>query len=173
MSPNRSVFQVAEVVTICKANNWVQPQIYQVCVSTRRPDTWLTLLTNLQCRMYNAITREMEPELLPCCRKFGLRLVVYNPLALVLRSTFVQYISPLMTAISGGFFAGKISSPTQSVEGRFDPSGPIGTMYRARYLNDGYFEALKLLKEVAVSILARIAPVSDADLFFRTSTHFD
>lgn len=32
-------------------------------------------------RMYNAITREMEPELLPCVRKFGLRLVAYNPLA--------------------------------------------------------------------------------------------
>jgi aryl-alcohol dehydrogenase-like predicted oxidoreductase len=31
--------------------------------------------------MYNAITREIEPELVPCCRKFGLRIVVYNPLA--------------------------------------------------------------------------------------------
>ena len=31
--------------------------------------------------MYNAITRAMEPELLPCCRKFGLRVVCYNPLA--------------------------------------------------------------------------------------------
>ena len=31
--------------------------------------------------MYNAITREMETELVPCCRKFGLRIVVYNPLA--------------------------------------------------------------------------------------------
>ena len=31
--------------------------------------------------MYNAITRDCETELLPCLRKFGLRLVVYNPLA--------------------------------------------------------------------------------------------
>ena len=31
--------------------------------------------------MYNAVTRAMEPELVPCCRKFGLRIVVYNPLA--------------------------------------------------------------------------------------------
>jgi aflatoxin B1 aldehyde reductase len=31
--------------------------------------------------MYNALTREIEAELVPACRKFGLRLVVYNPLA--------------------------------------------------------------------------------------------
>ena len=37
-----------------------------------------------QCRMYNAVTREMEAELVPCCRKFGIRIVVYNPLACVL-----------------------------------------------------------------------------------------
>lgn len=34
--------------------------------------------------MYNAVTREMEAELVPCCRKFGIRIVVYNPLACVL-----------------------------------------------------------------------------------------
>ena len=39
------------------------------------------LLPELCYRMYNAITREMEPELLHCCRKFGLRIVAYNPLA--------------------------------------------------------------------------------------------
>ena len=33
--------------------------------------------------MYNAVTREMEAELVPCCRKFGIRIVVYNPLACV------------------------------------------------------------------------------------------
>jgi aflatoxin B1 aldehyde reductase len=118
---NFAAWEVAEVVTICKANNWVQPQIYQV--------------------MYNAITREMEPELLPCCRKFGLRLVVYNPLA-------------------GGFFSGKVSSLAQPVEGRFDSSGAMGTMYRARYLNDGYFEALKLLKEVSEKYSLRLTEIA-------------
>lgn len=82
--------------------------------------------------MYNAITREIEPELVPCCRKFGLRIVVYNPLA-------------------GGFFAGKVSSVDDSTEGRFSKEGRMGAMYRARYLNEGYLEALKVLKPVAVS----------------------
>lgn len=31
--------------------------------------------------MYNPITRAIESELVPCLRKFGIRLVIYNPLA--------------------------------------------------------------------------------------------
>ena len=58
---NYTAFEVAEAVMICRQHGWVRPTIYQA--------------------MYNAITRAMEPELLPCCRKFGLRLVCYNPLA--------------------------------------------------------------------------------------------
>lgn len=109
---NFASWEVAEVVGICKANGWVQPKIYQA--------------------MYNAITREMEPELVPCCRKFGLRIVVYNPLA-------------------GGFFAGKVQAPdTVAPEGgRFDPSSTMGKMYRARFFKTGFFEALKYLQPVA------------------------
>ena len=65
--------------------------------------------------------------------------------------TFILQLD-LYVTYSGGFFAGKVSSLTDRIEGRFDPtSGNMGAMYRARYLNDGYFEALKLLKDVAVS----------------------
>lgn len=42
------------------------------------------MLKCFPCRMYNAITRSMELELAPCCRKFGIRIVVYNPLAFVI-----------------------------------------------------------------------------------------
>ncbi|TRM58039.1 NADP-dependent oxidoreductase domain-containing protein [Schizophyllum amplum] len=109
---NFAAWEVAEVVGICRANGWVQPTIYQV--------------------MYNAITRAMEPELVPCCRKLGLRIVAYNPLA-------------------GGFFAGKISSTsdTGGAGGRFDPNSPSGSMYRARYVNEGYVNALAFLKDLA------------------------
>lgn len=31
--------------------------------------------------MYNATTRQVEAELLPCLRRFGLRFYAYNPLA--------------------------------------------------------------------------------------------
>ncbi|KIJ60356.1 hypothetical protein HYDPIDRAFT_117260 [Hydnomerulius pinastri MD-312] len=109
---NFAAWEVAEVVGISKANNWVQPKIYQA--------------------MYNAITREIETELVPCCRKYGLRLVIYNPLA-------------------GGLFAGKVASVQDSAPegGRFDPNSKMGQMYRARYLKDGYFQALELVKAAA------------------------
>lgn len=55
---------------------------------------------------------------------------------------------------SGGFFAGKIAAPDDVPSGgRFGTdTGRMGVMYRARYFNEGYFEALKLLKGVAVSL---------------------
>jgi aflatoxin B1 aldehyde reductase len=92
----------------------------------------LSVTFNVSFRMYNAITREIEPELVPCVRKYGLRLVIYNPLA-------------------GGFFAGKVSSATDQVEAgsRFDDSQKQGIMYRQRYIKDGYFKALELLKGIA------------------------
>ncbi|EGN93228.1 hypothetical protein SERLA73DRAFT_189721 [Serpula lacrymans var. lacrymans S7.3] len=113
---NYAAWEVAEIVGICKANGWVQPKIYQV--------------------MYNAITREMETELLPCCRKFGLRIVIYNPLA-------------------GGLFAGKVMSVEESAPegGRFDPSTVQGAMYRD-------FKALEMLKEVADKYNLRLTEIA-------------
>jgi hypothetical protein len=67
------------------------------------------------------------------------------------------YFNFTLIACSGGLFAGKVTSTTDVVEGRFDPnSGQMGVLYRARYVNDGYLEAVKLLKEVAVSLLLAV-----------------
>ncbi|KAK0197156.1 NADP-dependent oxidoreductase domain-containing protein [Armillaria mellea] len=118
---NYAAWEVAEVVEICRAQGYVTPKIYQV--------------------MYNAITRDMEVELLPCGRKFGLRLVICNPLA-------------------GGLFAGKVESPdTPVTEGRFGP-GRQGDQYRARYLQQGQLEALKYLKGVAAEHHLRLTEIA-------------
>lgn len=83
--------------------------------------------------MYNGITRAIETELVPCLRKYNIRLVCYNPLA-------------------GGLLTGKITSSDQTLEkgSRFDSnnesSSAMATMYRKRYLQDDYFEAIKALK---------------------------
>ncbi|KAJ6596843.1 Aldo/keto reductase [Mycena vulgaris] len=114
MQRNETGRPVAEIVSICKTKGWIEPKIYQA--------------------MYNAITRAIEPELVPCCRKFGIRLVVYNPLA-------------------GGLFAGKVMSADAPDTGRFNPATPSGKMYRDRYLKNGNFDALNHLKEVAVRLL--------------------
>ena len=82
--------------------------------------------------MYNCITRTIEPELVPCCRKYGLDIVVYNPLA-------------------GGLFSGKIKSKdAPPAEGRFSGVNERqGDMYRKRYFKDATFEALRLIEPVA------------------------
>lgn len=56
---NFSAMEVAECAVLCRERGWVRPTIYQA--------------------MYNCITRAIEKELVPACRRYGLDLVVYNP----------------------------------------------------------------------------------------------
>lgn len=58
---NYMSWEVAEVVTICRAHGWIQPTVYQ--------------------GIYNAIHRAVEPELFPCLRRFGISFYAYNPLS--------------------------------------------------------------------------------------------
>ncbi|KAH6988322.1 aflatoxin B1 aldehyde reductase member 2 [Ilyonectria sp. MPI-CAGE-AT-0026] len=107
---NFSAFEVAEVVTLCNERGWVRPTIYQ--------------------GIYNAITRGIEGELIPCCRRYGIDVVIFNPLA-------------------GGFLAGKYKSSDTPAEGRFsDKSSLQGQMYRSRYFKDTKFQALDILTPV-------------------------
>lgn len=82
--------------------------------------------------MYNCLTRAIEEELVPCCRKFGLDILVYNPLA-------------------GGVLSGRYKSKEYSDDGgRFSSSNTgFGAMYRDRYFRDDNFEALKVIQPVA------------------------
>jgi len=108
---NFAAWEVAEVWNIANERGWVKPTVYQA--------------------MYNAITRAIEPELVPCCRKYGLDLVVYNPIA-------------------GGLFSGKYKSKDVPSAGRFaDVNARAGKMYRERYFKDATFDALKLIEPVA------------------------
>ncbi|KAK6441770.1 hypothetical protein LTR95_001994 [Oleoguttula sp. CCFEE 5521] len=107
---NFTAFEVAEVALHCKYNNWVRPTIYQ--------------------GMYNAITRSIEAELIPACRRYGLDVVVYNPVA-------------------GGLFSGKYKTADVPASGRFsDAEGTRGGMYRARYYKDATFDALRIIEPV-------------------------
>ena len=60
---NFTAWEVAEIVGICKANGYVVPVAYQ--------------------GIYNAIHRNVEPELFPCLRKFGIAFYGFNPRALM------------------------------------------------------------------------------------------
>lgn len=106
---NFTAFEVAEICMLCKANSWVRPTIYQ--------------------GMYNAITRSIETELFVACRRYGLDIVIYNPLA-------------------GGVFSGKYKSKDQQpAEGRFGAT-TLGKRYRERYFSDPVFDALRLVEPV-------------------------
>lgn len=53
-------------MTICEAKGYIKPTAYQ--------------------GIYNAVHRNVEPELFPCLRKYGLSFYEYNPRA----SVYVQ-----------------------------------------------------------------------------------
>ena len=102
---NYASWQVAEVVEICRRNGWMEPSIYQ--------------------GMYNALTRDVERELFPCLRNYGISFYAYNPLA-------------------GGLLTGKYQSVDQlSDRGRF----VLHTGYQQRYWKKDYFHVLQKLWE--------------------------
>ncbi|KAB8073166.1 NADP-dependent oxidoreductase domain-containing protein [Aspergillus leporis] len=106
---NYTAFEVAEIVTLCTAKGWVRPTIYQA--------------------MYNAITRSIETELVHACKRYGIDIVVYNPLA-------------------GGIFSGKYKSHGIPTEGRYSDKSTTGKLYRKRYFKDATFDALQVIEPV-------------------------
>ena len=101
---NFAAWQVAEVVELCRHNGWMQPEVYQ--------------------GMYNALTRDVERELFPCLRNYGMRFYAYNPLA-------------------GGLLTGKHLTPQQVPDaGRFKAK----SNYLERYWKQEYFDVLQELR---------------------------
>ena len=102
---NFASWQVAEVVETCRRNGWMEPSIYQ--------------------GMYNALTRDVESELFPCLRNYGISFYAYNPLA-------------------GGLLTGKYQSVEQLPDsGRF----ALRNGYQQRYWKKDYFRVLQKLAE--------------------------
>ncbi|OQE00337.1 hypothetical protein PENVUL_c053G10387 [Penicillium vulpinum] len=106
---NFTSFEVAEICILCAERGWVRPTIYQA--------------------MYNAITRNIETELIPACQRYGLDIVIYNPLA-------------------GGIFSGKYKTKDIPAEGRYSDESASGLNYRNRYFRDSTFEALNIIEPV-------------------------
>jgi aflatoxin B1 aldehyde reductase len=101
---NFASWQVAEVVEICRHNGWMQPTVYQ--------------------GMYNALTRDVERELFPCLRNYGISFYAYNPLA-------------------GGMLTGKhLDMENIPENGRFN----VERGYLDRYWKEDYFGVLQELQ---------------------------
>lgn len=123
---NYAAWEVAEICTVAKERGWVRPSIYQAMYNViSKCDAMLLSVSQLT----EKLARDIESELVPCCRKFGMDIVVYNPLA-------------------GGLFSGKIKSVDLApADGRFSDSYKYGKLYRDRFLNKANMEALKITEE--------------------------
>jgi len=138
---NYSAWQVSEIVNLCKQNGWVQPTVYQ--------------------GMYSAITRQVESELFPCLRYYGIRFYAFSPLG-------------------GGILTGKwkyddLKNGGDKNQTRFTGKDPhfgefAAKMYQNRYWFTEHFEALENLK----GLLKDIYPnenVSIAEAAYRWMYH--
>jgi aflatoxin B1 aldehyde reductase len=104
---NYASWQVADIWHICKRNGWMMPSVYQ--------------------GRYNAVTRDVESELFPAVRNFGLRFYAYNPLA-------------------GGLLAGKYHQiGNVPREGRF----ALKSAYRDRFWKKSYFDAVAVIEDAS------------------------
>jgi aryl-alcohol dehydrogenase-like predicted oxidoreductase len=104
---NYASWQICQAMWICDKRNWAP-------VVSAQP-------------MYNLLSRGIEPELLRCCREFGLGVMVYNPLA-------------------GGLLTGKHRKGAAPAAGtRF----ALKEMYRGRYWHERLFDAVEQLRAVA------------------------
>jgi aflatoxin B1 aldehyde reductase len=53
-------WEIAQICELCETNGWIKPSVYQ--------------------GTYNALHRAIEPELIPCLRKYGISLYAVQPL---------------------------------------------------------------------------------------------
>ncbi|CAH2318374.1 aflatoxin B1 aldehyde reductase member 2 [Pelobates cultripes] len=118
---NYASWEVMEIHSICKHRNWVLPTVYQ--------------------GMYNATTRQVETELLPCLRQLGIRFYAYNPLA-------------------GGLLTGKYKYEDKDNEQT--PSRFFGNswaeVYRGRYWKKHHFQAIDMVQQALVEAYGANCP---------------
>jgi len=100
---------------------------YQLALALSKSDALRIARYDCIQPRYNLLFREFERELFPLCEQEGVGVIVYNPLA-------------------GGFLTGKHrrDAPPEA-NGRF-ALGEAGKLYRNRYWQDPYFDAVEQMK---------------------------
>ncbi|XP_065903166.1 aflatoxin B1 aldehyde reductase member 2-like isoform X2 [Dysidea avara] len=110
-------WEVAEIYYICKNNGWVLPTVYE--------------------GMYNAVTRMVEGELLPCLRHFNIRFYAYN-------------------VLGGGILTGNYNfsePPEKQRTGRFwGRQSVFEERYRDRYWRQSLFTGIEKVKKSLESV---------------------
>ncbi|KAF9015971.1 Aflatoxin B1 aldehyde reductase member 2 [Haplosporangium bisporale] len=103
---------------------WQVTLIHQMCKQNGY------VLPTVYQGMYNGITRDVVRELLPCLKALKINFYAYNPIA-------------------GGLLSGRYRFDENDSEGRFDVKTGYGKIYRDRYWNNLFFEAVRNLTKAA------------------------
>jgi aryl-alcohol dehydrogenase-like predicted oxidoreductase len=114
---NYAGWQVVETLWISERRGWRPPAVTQV--------------------MYNLLARGVEQEYVPMCRRFGVALLAYNPLA-------------------AGLLTGKQQAAAPLAGTRFD-NNPL---YLDRYWHPVFFEAVERLRRAAAAAGRSLIDVS-------------
>jgi len=115
---NYPAWQVVDIWYRCKARDTVLPTVYQGA--------------------YNVIARDMEREIVPVARQFGLKLYMYNPLAGGLLTGRYKSMSDITSSTSGRF--------SSDFDAAFGHGLKAGTdVYRKRYGREATLEGVQIL----------------------------
>merc|ERR1712013_327261 len=115
---NYASWEVADIYHICKQSGYVLPTVYQ--------------------GMYNALTRDIELELIPCLRRYGIRFYVYNPLAAGMLTGKYDFSKNNEEQPKGRFFVEKENAFTAK----------WAKAYQDRYWRDNYKHGVQHVIEV-------------------------
>ncbi|KAG8216439.1 NADP-dependent oxidoreductase domain-containing protein [Butyriboletus roseoflavus] len=115
-------WEVAEVITTADKHGWIKPTIYQ--------------------GLYNVIERNVEVELFPCLRHFGIRFYAYSPLASGALSE--RMLNEADTAKTGGRWDPNVSALAARLQKTYTPMRPA-----IRELNDSLAKNNISLSEAA------------------------
>ena len=117
-------------------SNWTASQIVEAC-SIIAANGWEPLVS-LQPQ-YSILSRDIEVEILPACRKFGLGVIPWSPLA-------------------GGMLTGKYRAGEEPQQGtRFAASGPFQRIWRTRALNERNHAIVPLVLEESAKL--EVSPI--------------
>jgi aryl-alcohol dehydrogenase-like predicted oxidoreductase len=118
-------------------SNWTASQIVEAC-SIIVANGWEPLVSMQP--QYSILSRDIEVEILPACRKFGLGVIPWSPLA-------------------GGMLTGKYRAGEEPQQGtRFAAPGPFQRIWRTRALNERNHAIVSLVLEEAAKL--EVSPIA-------------
>ena len=118
---NYKCYEVGEIVTLCRVNNWIVPTVYEGLYSAidRTLEVEYVAQIRFLASLVSFLPNNGLNRMIPCLRHFNIKLAAYSPLA-------------------GGFLVGHMLSEDAEEKGpeegsHFDPETMFGAFFNGRY----------------------------------------